>query len=646
VYLANLSTITGPIVGHYAVHNLPTNLKLHIKAFLTLYSCLLPGTVEVLAAPVCAEVTNTADTVIAEVIVLESRVKAFDYAPFSNSEQTLPGSVDELLRTQPGVSLAGQGGLLQGVTLRGVSRQRLHWRIEDIPIRSERHAGSSLSFLNPAYIDNMSIRSPANSQSLGAGSVGGALVAELQSADSWTANAGYDSIGRNRYLAVLGGFKNVHLGVSERSQDTDRDASGQLLNVAYRQRSAYLKTSYETSVGPTLNVFAYTASGSDIGKSNTDFPQRITTYPDDEHHMAEISANGDHWRSYIYAYNNMLSTQVVENGGRVQTRYASQDRGLGVERTWSTQDFATTVHAQWDYRGNVEISQLDSTSQLQPISGSEGLGLFGAEISKQGDHANYEASLFWHQNRQQNLGADHDDTIWTGALSARWGTASGDFSLELARNFRHPTLSERFYSGTTGRGNTLGNPRLKAELIDSLTGGYNYHTTRLNVSLEGFVASASDFIERQDLGADSSTSINQGRAYLYGVRWVTDYRFGDSLTIGTFGQHTSAKSDASEPLNNQGANEVGLLANYTFNRHEITAHYRRRLSDTSVSDQDRALDQANLIDVVWHLQASDQWQIKAGAYNLLNDTYRLATDRKATFGFGRSLRIQLQYLFA
>ena len=101
-----------------------------------------------------------------------------------------------------------------------------------------------------------------------------------------------------------------------------------------------------------------------------------------------------------------------------------------------------------------------------------------------------------------------------------------------------------------------------------------------------------------------------------------------------------------EPLDNQGATEIGALANYKFNRHEITTYYRRRLSDTSVSDQDLALDQANIVDVVWHLQATRQWQFKAGAYNLLDDTYRLATDRKATFSFGRSFRIQLHYLFA
>lgn len=598
------------------------------------------------AVGVSAAPATTVAEDITEIVVKQNRVKAFAYAPVSTSKQTLPGSVDELLRSQPGVSLAGQGGLFQGVTLRGVSRQRLHWRVEDIPIRTERRSGTSLSFLDPVFVDHLSTLTPAHSQSLGAGGIGGALVTKLQSARGLRAHAGYDSIGDNRHLAVLGGFDNVHLGISEQSQDTDRDASGRLLNVEYRQRAAYLKTSYETALGPTVDVFAYAASGSDIGKSNTDFPQRVTSYPDDEHQMGEISVSGERWRAYLYAYNNALKTQIVQNGRQTQIDNASQDRGLGIQKSWSARDLQTTLHAQWDHRRNIETSQEDTTGFDQPINGSEGFGLLGVEISKDSDHANYAASLYGHHNRQKNPGEEHDDTIWSGALTARWKLANGDISAELARNFRHPTLSERFYDGTTGRGSTLGNPRLKAEVVDSLTGGYNFRAPRLNIALEVFLANASNFIERQDLDANLSTSINQGRAYLYGLRWATDYRFGESMTFGTFGQYTSAKSETGEPLDNQGATEAGVLASYKFNRHEITTSYRRRLSDTSVSDQDLTLDQANVIDLVWHLQASRQWQFKAGAYNLLNDTYRLATDRKATFGFGRSFRMQLQYLFA
>ena len=150
-----------------------------------------------------------------------------------------------------------------------------------------------------------------------------------------------------------------------------------------------------------------------------------------------------------------------------------------------------------NYRRHIEVSQIDATGSDQPIKGSEGFGLVGVEISKDYDRSNYAASLFWHHNRQKNVGEEQEDTIWSGALTARWKLANGDFSAELARNFRHPTLSERFYNGTTGRGTTLGNPGLKAEVVDSLTVGYNYHAPRLNIALEVFLANASNFIERQ-----------------------------------------------------------------------------------------------------------------------------------------------------
>ena len=52
------------------------------------------------------------------------------------------GSVSALVEQQPGIAFAGQGGLFQTVSIRGVSRHRAGNYYLDIPLTTERRAGT------------------------------------------------------------------------------------------------------------------------------------------------------------------------------------------------------------------------------------------------------------------------------------------------------------------------------------------------------------------------------------------------------------------------------------------------------------------------------------------------------------------------
>ena len=57
----------------------------------------------------------------------------------------------------PSFSLNGQGGLYQSYSLRGMSRWRVKTYVNDIPIMTDRRAGNSASFLDPAIMSTASI---------------------------------------------------------------------------------------------------------------------------------------------------------------------------------------------------------------------------------------------------------------------------------------------------------------------------------------------------------------------------------------------------------------------------------------------------------------------------------------------------------
>ena len=66
-------------------------------------------------------------------------------------------SLTSLATSVPGVSESGQGGILQGFSIRGVAKQRLRHMISGVRITSDRRAGPSTSFVDPLLMGTVEI---------------------------------------------------------------------------------------------------------------------------------------------------------------------------------------------------------------------------------------------------------------------------------------------------------------------------------------------------------------------------------------------------------------------------------------------------------------------------------------------------------
>ncbi len=72
--------------------------------------------------------------------------KIFPQQTYPVDETALSGHVNDSLLRSPIISLNGQGGLLQNVSVRGFSRWRVQTLLDGVPIISDRRAGSSYGF--------------------------------------------------------------------------------------------------------------------------------------------------------------------------------------------------------------------------------------------------------------------------------------------------------------------------------------------------------------------------------------------------------------------------------------------------------------------------------------------------------------------
>ena len=93
------------------------------------------------------------------------------------------------------------------------------------------------------------------------------------------------------------------------------------------------------------------------------------------------------------------------------------------------------------------------------------------------------------------------------------------FNVQVARGFRDPTLSDRFFRGPSGRGFITGNPDLEPETSLQFDYGGRYTTSRCDVAAYGYRYEIKNLIERYPTGEpDSFAFRNRGRARREGFR--------------------------------------------------------------------------------------------------------------------------------
>jgi outer membrane receptor protein involved in Fe transport len=111
-----------------------------------------------------------------------------------------------------------------------------------------------------------------------------------------------------------------------------------------------------------------------------------------------------------------------------------------------------------------------------------------------------------------------DNAALSGFAAATLGSFGGlSATAQVARGFRDPTLSDRYFRGPTGRGFITGNPDLEPETSLQLDGALRYVASRWRAAVYAYHYSIENLIERYPTGeADSFAFRNRGEARIRG----------------------------------------------------------------------------------------------------------------------------------
>ncbi len=554
---------------------------------------------------------------------------------------------DWVLRT-PGVAATGQNGLFETFSIRGNGGNAILTLVGGMPMTAQRRAGVPLSFVDPLLLGDVSVtRGPAVTH-FGPGALGGAVSVEPRWFDGPTLAARLASGGDEQLLMAATGSDAFSLAVARHEAGNTEAPDGTPLNTAYQRDSAVLQV--RTRFGDLdVNALLMPSRSTDIGKSNSRFPARSTTYPIDRHSIGRLRlrhANGlelglrghaqrlDTLNQRPGSPDTFASIESTDLGATLQRRFpiGALDFNLGLEylgrrgvdgfdargtlanRTYSLQDareanLSAFAIADW---------ALSTTLDLE-------LGARGTRVT------------------QRQLVAEADDADAACTAGAVWRPTAGTrWTLNLSSGYRFPTLEERYFSGVTAQGDIAGNPDLGSEHSLGIDLGFGWNTGPWSGSTHVWRMGVDDLIQLARLQGDLNGYVNVGEARLYGAETEVDLRLDQRWSLRASGAWTRGEDRRTGlPLYGIGPPDLALEARHEGGRHAFAVRYAHRSRMQRPGFEEVSRSAVDTLDLDAGFRLRDDLELRVFVRNALDQRYFATADVLSALAPERSIGLQL-----
>ena len=599
---------------------------------------------------------------IGEVSVVESRSNAIRFG--SNAIRRLsleeqggnPDSLVDFIDRSPGVVKSGQNGLFQVFSIRGGSGQRVQTRFAGAPISTERRAGTGASFIDPWFMEHVDVVRGPTSTYFGSGAIGGAVLIAPRFIAGAEAAISYESGSDQRAQSLGLGSKNWSLSLSNRGGNEGESPDSEPLHSGYRQAAILLQNRWESDE-LSFNGLLLSSRGRDIGRSNSLYPlQRIGEVPEEAHDLVSLSlASKSGWQAQFYAHEQTTLSETLQIDERFNVvKNSTLDWGARVHLTWQQQAFSGEIGADLDRRDNVKAVEMETdfinasqTSRINLDAEESNYALFAMTSVEMTNHRiQFGIRHSWLQQNAR-LQRRRSETITTGYVGWQWYLAEfWSISGEAATAYRMPSLTERYFTGSTGRGTSIGNADLRSEKAPGVDAGL--HWRRGNSSFEShlFRQSFSNYIERTVIDSETRGFANLNKGTISGIEVEGVAGIGNSLSV-LYGLHwIEGENSRGEPIADIPATQISLGARYVQERWQLRAYWRHRMNKTRMAVTEQVLDTANVVDLDYRFDLSDHTNITVYVSNALNEAYLISSDEISTLDNERTVGIRFYHAFA
>lgn len=568
------------------------------------------------------------------------------------------GSAAEALTQAPEVTFNGQGGLLQTLSIRGLSRWRIQTLVEGVPIHSERRAGNAAEFVAPGLLGRSYVLPGAASTQLGSGALGGGIDLRLASSFDTRITSSYGLEQDYRELSSIGGQQNttynINWGFSYRHGNNSESANNQRLFDGFEQTVGWTKyTSNHSTIKETLFLYS---TANNIGKASSDLPsERITEYPSNDHWLTKVSLS---WlNGTFYAHHFSLDTDVL----RPQRRFNALSNsalswGVNIGDNVELHNWSINWKAALDARSNVEAQEREFNNQGETVFERRNLAAeqqaysLTVDANRRWQNINASGGLRVEHIKQTDqtntFGEDGVDTNISVFLAARyqlnekWST-----SLYTSNAFRVPVLTERYFNGSTPRGITLGDPFLQTERGRNLQFDVDYKTSTLKLGVSASRQWINNYIERIDLNDELQQYVNLGNAQIEAINYSFNWQAVEQLNVRISGQWLWGEDNTGIAINDISPHQHDVNITYQAQKFDIWvgASYRQAFDRPGPSEL--ALPSTLFMKLGATFYINNQITVSTQINNLFDRLYSVSTDDLSPLARGRDGQISVTYQF-
>jgi hemoglobin/transferrin/lactoferrin receptor protein len=595
-------------------------------------------------------------------------------------ELSSPANLTQAIAGVPGVSQLSEGQAAVPA-VRGLARGRTLLLIDGSRVSSERRVGPSATFLDPAVIEGVDVARGPGSVAYGSDAIGGVISIRTRrpgysgrAADA-SISAGMGVPDRRVDLSLAQGFGAGGLLVAGHWRTAgDYDApDGVVLNSGWGDSGALVRAERSLWGGVVTGSWQGDFSR-DIERPRNNSDELRVYSPHERSHRLNVSfvkhGAGPLHLLRASGFAGTLRQRLDQDRAATPARpreiaRADQSaRDVQVRLTGETLagrfrvEFGLDVNGRLNLEADDILIQYDAAGSVASTVGTVSIdsarrldtGVYLQSRATVRSAIDLAAGLRVDRVTSRNVGGYFGSrraaaTSSAGFLAVTASPAGGlTFSAQVARAFRDPTLSDRYYRGPTGRGFITGNPDLEAETTTQIDLGVRYASRRFRAAAYYYRYAIHDLVERYQTAPDFFFFRNRGRARLDGLEFElqADLTRGFLLEVSAHRSAGIAVDDAAD-LDDVGAPTIALNL-----RGRLTSDASAFARVAWFADDDRpgpnevAAPGYTSIDAGLTWELSRRVEARAAVRNLLNEVYYASPDPRFVLAPGRNAFVALR----
>jgi hemoglobin/transferrin/lactoferrin receptor protein len=557
-----------------------------------------------------------------------------------------------------------------------MARGRTLFLIDGGRVTAERRVGPSATFLDPATVEGIDVSRGPGSVAYGSDALGGVISIRTRRAEPGsplrarvTTAVGIGVPEARGTFEIAKGLERGGVLVQAHARNAeDYDSpEGEVFNSGWEDRGLLAHVTHALARG-FLSAAWQSDFARDVERPRNNSRTVRFYYPFENSHR--FTTNYE--LSDVYGFRQIALTGFLGHYAQRtdQDRFATTTAGQSIERAdISAKDFHVKASAErqvkrarvefgLDVNGRYGLEAFDIIQQYD-LSGTlthdtVNVSIDSARRVNTGVYLQAESVVAGAVRLSAGVRGDRVTTTNDGGYFGERATSNAavagfgavtvgpmqgfSVSAQVARGFRDPALSDRYFRGPSGRGFITGNPDLKPETSLQVDLAGRYAWSRTQVALYYYEYRLTDLIERYQTETDFFFFRNRGRGRIHGFEIEAQSQLGNGYSVEASAQiargvslDDDAHLDDMSPagVSFSGRKELGT-------RGYVRARVAFQAKDDRPGPSEIAIPGSTVVDAGGGWKLARQLELRLNVRNLLDSAYYASPDARWVWAPGRS----------